>query len=347
VAILWPDLRRAGFRVRAVVGVWTPMVRRMVKLSVPVALGAGVLQLSVLLDKGISVILMQGRDATQAAVTHFDLLGYSIRYPMELGAPARLSLAQLLYQFPLGIFAIALATAIFPALSADALNRDGQRFKQVLRQGIEASLWEGLPASLGLILVSAPAVRLLFRHGQITAHDAELIALSVGFYAAAIWAFSLQQILNRAYYALHDTVTPLVMSIVTLAVNVLVELPLVWTPLGEAGMAAGTLASFSVQAVVMLWMLDRRVGGLDLRPLLGRVARMVVATAVMGITCWAVQKLPMYPRGDGRIVWMSQLLILISVGAMVYLVTCRLLGIRISQELPRRRGRADSAPSRP
>ena len=72
---------------------------------------------------------------------------------------------------------------------------------------------EGLPASVGLILVAEPAVRLLFQHGQITAHDADLIARSVCFYAGAIWAFSLLQIINRAYYALHDTITPLVLSI--------------------------------------------------------------------------------------------------------------------------------------
>src|SRR5439155_5410936 len=191
----------------------TESVRKMLRLTVPVALGAGVLQLSVLLDKGTSVIFMRGVDAAGNAITHFTLLGHSIRYPLELGAPARLNLAQFLYQFPLGVFAIALATAIFPGLSADALDKDRTRFKSVLRQGIEATLLEGLPASLGLILVREPAVRLLFRHGQIYPHDAELIARSVLYYSAAIWSFGLLQILNRAYYAMHDTLTPLLMSV--------------------------------------------------------------------------------------------------------------------------------------
>src|SRR4029077_18057579 len=139
----------------------------MLVLSIPVALGAGVLQLSVLLDKGISYGLMQGVDKSGALVTQFHWFGNSARYPMELGATRRLDLAQLLYQFPLGVFAIALATAIFPSLSAEALDRDREGFKRVLRQGIEASLWEGLPASVGLILVAEPAARLLFQHGQV------------------------------------------------------------------------------------------------------------------------------------------------------------------------------------
>src|SRR6201999_1878014 len=111
----------------------------------PVGMSAGVLQLSVLLDKGLSWFLMRRIDGS--GTTHW--LGQTIRLPMELGAPRRLELAQFLYQFPLGIFAIALATAIFPGLSAKALDQDKEQFKSVLRHGIEATLWEGIPASLG------------------------------------------------------------------------------------------------------------------------------------------------------------------------------------------------------
>ena len=339
-AVLLPSLRAVGFRFEPVLHVWTPAIRKMLKLSVPVAIGAGVLQLSVLLDKGISVLLMQGVDAAGHAVTHFWFFGHWVRYPMEMGAPARLNLAQFLYQFPLGVFAIALATAIFPNLSAVAMEKDRERFKGVLRQGIEATLFEGLPASIGLILVREPAVRLLFQHGQINAHDADLISRSVLFYSAAIWAFSLQQILNRAYYAVHDTVTPLVMSVVTLAVNLVVELPLVWTHLGEAGMAAGTLASFALQAAVMLWMLNRRVGGLGLGKSVGTVLKMFVATGLMWLACVGVQRMPAYSHADGRAGWAVQLVGVMGVGAVVYLVACAVMGVGVVEHLfPRRKAR--------
>src|SRR5437763_2400066 len=116
---------------------------------------------------------------------------------MEEGAAARLNWAQYLYQFPLGVFAIALATAIFPKLSADAidptthhlahgLRRAPDQFKNVLRKGIEASLFIGLPASIGMIVVRTPAVKLLFQHGNFTAEHARLVALSTAFYSAGI-----------------------------------------------------------------------------------------------------------------------------------------------------------------
>ena len=182
-SLLLPGLRSVGFHFQPVLHFWSAPIRKMLSLTLPVAMGAGVLQLSVLLDKAISVALMASPGRSGQWVNHFMFFGRSVRYPMELGAAARLNLAQFLYQFPLGVFAIALATAIFPGLSADALDHDKTRFKSVLRDGIEATLWEGIPASIGLILVREPAVRLLFQHGLITGHDAVLIAKSVLYYS--------------------------------------------------------------------------------------------------------------------------------------------------------------------
>jgi putative peptidoglycan lipid II flippase len=335
VAMLLPALRAVGFRFRLILHLWTPAIRKMLLLSFPVALAAGVLQLSVLLDKGIALFLAQSADGA----THFTLWGHLIRYPMEAGAAARLNWAQYLYQFPLGIFAIALATAIFPKLSADALDTDREQFRRVLRRGIEAALFIGLPASAGLILVRYPAVRLLFERGNFTPDDTILVARAVLFYSAAIWAFSLQQIIIRGYYALHDMTTPLVLAIVTLIVNLCVELPLIWTGLGEAGMAAGTCMSFSVQAAVMVWLLSRKVGGIGLSGSIAPIAKMVLATAVMLAACLGIQMLPWYPTGGGSMSSLMQLLILMGTGGGVYLGMCMLLSAGIGLPLPGLRSR--------
>jgi putative peptidoglycan lipid II flippase len=334
VLSLLPSLRAAGFRFRAIFHVLTPQVRKMLWMTVPVAMGAAVLQVSVLLDKAIAFMLSvgPGRDA-------FDLLGRTIPFPMAEGATQRLNWAQFMYQFPLGVFAIALATAIFPRLSEDAFDADRDRFRAVLRRGIEASLFIGLPASLGLVLVRYPAVRLLFERGEFTYHDTVLVARSTAIYSAAIWAFSLQQILNRAYYALHDTTTPLVLGIVNLALNLAIELPLLWTPLAESGMAAGTLVAFSLQAVVMVWMLDRKIGGVGLRQSLAPVGKMLLATAAMGAACLGVQYLPVYPSGETKLVWLAQLTILMATGGGAYFAACAALGMDVTQHLRPRRPR--------
>jgi putative peptidoglycan lipid II flippase len=326
-----PSLHATGFRFRAVVQVLTPAVRKMLKMTVPVALGAAVLQISVLMDKALAFFLSAGPGRTT-----FELLGNVIAYPMAEGATQRLNWAQFMYQFPLGVFAIALATAIFPKLSEGAIDTDRGQFRAVLRRGIEASLFIGLPASVGLIIVRYPAVRLLFERGHFTPADTELVARSTGLYAAAIWAFSLQQILNRAYYALHDTTTPLVLGIANLAINLVVELPLLWTPLAEAGMAAGTLVAFSLQAAVMVWLLDRRVEGLGLSSSVPAIVKMLIATAAMGAACFLVRWLPFYPSGTSKLASMMQLVVLMFTGGATYFLACAALGMNLLDHLRRR-----------
>jgi putative peptidoglycan lipid II flippase len=329
IAMLLPGLRDVGFRFVWVGSLWTPLIRKMFRLSVPVALGLGVLQISVILDTGITVWLTRGADPAEK----LHLWGRVIAYPLALGAVARLNWAQILYQFPLGVFATALATAIFPGLSADAHDRDREKFNRILRHGILFALFEGLPASVGLILVRYPAVRLLLERGSFTADDTRWVAMSVAFCLAAIWACSLQQILNRAYYALHDTTTPLVMAIVTIVVNTAVEIPLCFTGLGESAMAVGTLASFAIQAVVMLILLDRKAGGLRLASIATAAAKMAAATALMAFACLAVQKTAFYPQTDGHhavshLTSLVQLVILMVVGGATYAAAAWALGLK-------------------
>jgi putative peptidoglycan lipid II flippase len=336
VAMLLPSLRRAGFRFRLILHLWTPAIRRMLWMTMPVALGAGVLQVSVLFDKGISFLLAQG-----GGETHFHLLGLAIRYPMAEGAAARLNWAQFMYQFPLGVFAIALATAIFPRLSMDAVEEGSspgvasprevgeipEAFKRVLRQGVEAALFIGLPASIGMIVVRYPAVRLLFERGNFTSFDTHWVALSTALYSAAIWAFSLQQILNRAYYSLHDTLTPLLWAVLNLVLNLVIELPLLWTGLGEAALPVGTLVSFSLQSVVMLWMLDRRLGGIGLAASFRSIGKMVAGSLLMWAACIGVQYLPFYPAGEGKLDSAVQLMVLMITGGLVYFGAATLMGL--------------------
>lgn len=338
IAVLIPPLRAIGFRFSLRCALWTPRVKTMLRLSVPVALAAGVLQISVAMDKGISAILAADLADDGSPITHLALWGQSIRLPMELGALPRLDVAQVLYQFPLGVFAIALATAIFPGLSHDRLETDQSRFRQTLCSGLEATLFEGIAASIGLIIIRYQAVRLFVKWGQITEHDVALIARSLAIYASGVWAYSMQQIINRAYYALHDTRTPFIWSIINILLNLVIELPLLWSPLGESAMAMGTAASFAVQSLFMLCMLPRRVGDFDLRKLVGLAGRMLLAGLLMWGACWGIQQTPVWPQGNGKLVTLMQLAELIVVGAAVYLAACRAMGVRTLSQIVGRRG---------
>ncbi len=126
--------------------------------------------------------------------------------------------------------------------------------------------------------------------------------------------------------------TPLVMSIVNIVANLVVEIPLLWW-LGEAGMAVGTLVSFAIQAVVMLWMLDRRVGGLGLKSIAMPTMKMLIATIAMGGCLIAIKFSPLYPRGARRMVWLAQLGLMLAAGAGIYLTASHLMGLETFKQL--------------
>jgi putative peptidoglycan lipid II flippase len=332
MVMLFPSLHAAGFRFHLMLRCWTPPVKQLIGLTLPLAAGAGVLQVGTMLDKAIAQAFAQapGHD-------FFHIAGHAIRYPILEGAVVRLTEAQSMYQFPLAVFAIALATAMFPLLSREAIEPTGEGFKRVLRQGITGSMFIGLPASAGMVIIAQPAMHLIFQRGRFTSSDAEWMALSTAIYSSAIWAFSLLQIVNRGFYSLHDARTPLRWLIYNLIINLVVEVPLLWTRLGESGMAVGTLVSFAIQSVAMLMILNRRINGIHLHLLLPNVLRMVAATLLMLIVCLAIKHTPIYPHGTGKIAWAGQAGLLVVVGSAIYFIGCMVMGLNVLQHLPIRR----------
>lgn len=329
--LLVPSLMASGFRFHLTAHFWTPEVRRMLSLTVPVAVGLSVMQIGVMLDKQIAWMC----SPQEFGETAGKFLGIHFTLPMERGALVRLDWAQYLYQFPLGVFGIALATAIFPQLSGDAidLEKDSAQFRAILARGIKASMFIGLPASAGLVITALPAVRLLFERGQFTYHDSILTARSTAIYSSVIWAFSVQQILNRGYYALHDMRSPLVWGIINLLINLVVELPLLWTPLGESAMAVGTLVSFFVQTVAMTVLLSRRVK-LPLGELMPELTKMLVATIVMVIVCAPLRWLVHWP--DSKVGSAMSLFVTMTAGGVAYFGACAALRLPMESLLPKR-----------
>jgi putative peptidoglycan lipid II flippase len=163
------------------------------------------------------------------------------------------------------------------------------------------------------------------------------MALSTAIYSSAIWAFSLLQIINRGFYSLHDAHTPLRWLIYNLIINLIVEVPLLWTHLGESGMAVGTLVSFAIQAVAMLFILNRRINGIQLHLLLPNLLRMIAATLLMLAICLALQHTRIYPHGNSKFAWAGQAGLLVFVGSVIYFIVCAFLGLDVLQHLPIRK----------
>lgn len=263
--------------------------RAMLCTMVPMVIGLGVFQINTLLDQLIAYSLAAPADAGPGTLMHFPTwTGWApAAHPIQTAAVVPLNFAQRLYQFPLGVFGIALATAIFPALSraaaafpAKTTAPSDSEFADTLRRGLRLSLLIGLPSTAGLVVLATPVCRVVFEAGAFTTHDAARTAAVLTGYAAGLWAYTLTHVLTRAFYALDDAKTPLRVSLALVGFNLALNLTLVW-PLGVAGLAWSTAISASLQVALLLMLLRRRVQHPIDRAVLTSWARTTLLVAAM------------------------------------------------------------------
>jgi len=276
-------LRRDGIYLRWYRSTWRgpdagDAVRGMTRQWLPTAIGLAVFQFNTMMDSLIAMFFSGPPGET------FRLLGNETHYPMQTGAVAILGASARLYEFPLGVFGIAVATAIFPAISRLADQRDA--FSELIRQGLRLTIFIGLPASVGLLLVRQPlSEAIYYQFGNIQPEDSQRIAWVLLGYAPAIWAYSMNHILVRAFYAQHDARTPMLVSVAMVVMNLGLNLILIW-PLGLAGLAWSTAVSAIVQTGVLLYLVQRHADGPVSATVRGSWRRSAAATAVMAAALW-------------------------------------------------------------
>ncbi|MHC4645103.1 MAG: murein biosynthesis integral membrane protein MurJ, partial [Planctomycetota bacterium] len=180
----------------------------------------------------------------------FSLLGRQIRYPLWEGAVSQLFYSQRLYQFPLGVLGISLATAVFPVMSADAAKKDFQALCKTIARGIHAAVFVAIPATVGLLIVARPLVCALFQHGEFTSADTKAVARTLCFYALGLTGFFAQQIVTRAFYSTQDSRMPARSALAAVFANVILNLSLIWF-MGTSGLALSTAICSYLQVLIL------------------------------------------------------------------------------------------------
>lgn len=296
-------LRRAGVRLGWPGGSAREPLREVLQQALPMILGLGVLQLNTFLD---------GLIASYPSLVGPTVLG--IDYPLDLGALATIGYAQRLYEFPLGVFGIAVATAIFPLLAAQAHEPD--RFVETLRRGLRLVAYIGLPAGAGLLLVSTPVTAVILEGGDFTRADTARVAFVLIGYAPAIWAYSMNHVLTRGLYAIGDTRGPVRISVGMVGLNLLLNLTLIWTPLREAGLAWSTAICAVLQTILLARRLGMRTGPLLDGAVLRSWVRTAACTALVAMALLPVNMLVALPES-----WRGMAALLavqVAIGAGVY-----------------------------
>lgn len=294
-----PQLTRYGARYIPALGLRNPSVREVGRLMAPRVLGTGVAQVNLVINNSL---------ATR----------------MGEGAVSAINFAWMLMLLPQGVFAQAVGTAAFPTFAEQAARGEREKMQRALSATLRGILFLSIPATVGLIVVGKPVVSLLFERGAFEATSTGAVAWALSFFALGLVGHAGLEIVARAFYALHDTFTPVWVGGLTMGLNVVLSLtlPTAFTsanlePFG--GLALANSVATLLEFIVLLVLIRRRLDGIQGRRMVRTIVKSSLAALVMGVVIlgWqaAVPNAGALIRGGGGMV----------VGLGTFLVTALLL----------------------
>jgi len=266
-----PFMSRVGVRLRPNFDFGHPALKRIGVLFVPAAFGGAVYQLNVMIGTILASMLPQG--------------GVSYLY-----------YADRLVELPLGIFAIALGTAVLPSMSRQVADGDMHGLTQSVSYSLRLIAFFTIPASVALILLREPIIAVLFQRGKFTYFDTQQTAYALLWYTVGLWAFSGLKVVTQAFFSLKDTRTPVYVSTLAVAVNLGAGL-LLMGPMRQGGLALATSLAASINVLILFVILVRRLGEFSSRELLVSLTKIGAASAVMGAVLVYAQPLGDWSHG--------------------------------------------------
>ncbi len=321
-AVQIPPLHKAGLSLRMSWDIYSEPFKKILCMMGPMIIGLAATQINTLADDLVAWWFSGSLEKGQ----FFTLFGYQIRYPLWRGSVSYLGFAQHLYQLPLGVFGISLATALFPVMSSRAAQKDYAGLCKMVSLGIRSSIFVALPCSLGMILIARPFISVWLRHGNFQATDIPGVVTALIFYSVGITGYFLQQIMVRTFYSLQDSKAPVWTGLVAVGVNFVLNIVLIWLLRSVGGLAASTAFCSYLQVVILTVMLRKRLGHSILENLMATLVKTTVAVTVM----WFVGRgvLTIMDNLPGEF-WfnMLRLAAVIPSAAAVYLLAAKLLHI--------------------
>lgn len=255
-----PLLRKEGFSYRWTTPWKDPTVRRVVAQMIPGSIGVAAFQINVLMTQGLA-------------------------FAVEKGVLSSFEVAVRLMELPQGVFGISMATILLPTLSGLAAEKKYPEFRATLGQGVSWLVFMNLLASVLLVALAEPMIRLLFEHGAFDAASTHASASALMFLAPGLVAFSVVNVLARAFYALGDVKTPMWISIFCLVTNLIITAAVIWR-FKQAGMGFANTLTGLMNVSLLFYALRKKLKTLELVELRRHIAVLLGAAAISGCAAW-------------------------------------------------------------
>ena len=268
LAFQLPSVWREGFAWRPAWNLRHEGVRHVLMLMGPAILGSAAGQLNVLVLTNLAAGL---RDAQ----------GHVMNGPVSW-----LSYANRFLALPMGLFAVSIATATLPSISRSAAQKNFGEFRETLARSIVMILMLTAPASAGLMVLGQSMIGIVFQHGKFLASDTVQTGLALQGFAVGLAGYSALRLVTPAFYALGDSKTPMLVSLAAVVVNAATAYSLVRVfGMGHAGLAVSTSVLYTFSALVLIWLIRGKIGGINGRAMAGSFAKILVGTAATAAVC--------------------------------------------------------------
>lgn len=293
LVFLYNACRKAGYRIRIRVPRLTPKVKKLLLVMAPAALGAGVIQLNLLLDM---IIASHLPDASMSYLYYADRLN----------------------QLPVGVIGVALGTVLLPFLSRSIANGDELQVVRSQNQAIEMGLFFTIPAAVAFVIVPNDLIHVLLERSNFSPEATVQTSLTLVAYAAGLPAYVLAKVFVPGYFARGDTKTPLKFAVVALFINVTLNLILMQY-FAHVGLAMATAISAWINVVMLAGgLMIRKQYSVD-KAVMVRLSKYILCSIIMGVVVWWVQKLVAPLINAGAAEQVAGLLILVISGVGAYL----------------------------
>jgi putative peptidoglycan lipid II flippase len=312
--------RHIGFHARLTRPRLTPGVKRLLWLAAPAAATGGITQINL-------------------------FIGQIIASTKE-GAIAILQYADRVYQLPLGVVGVAIGVVLLPELSRTLKAQFFREATHSQNRALEFALFLTLPAATAIAILSVAIVRVLYERGAFTPETTAITARTLGIFGLGLPAFVMIKVFTPGYFAREDTRTPMLFAGVAVTVNIALALSL-FPVIHEAGIATAEAAAGWINVSLLFLTLRRRKHFVIDGMLLGRLPRLVLSSAIMGVTLYLGLRLlasKLQPE-TGIVAQAGALILLVTVGALVYFVAAQATGAADIKMLLRNFRRRPPAPA--
>lgn len=300
VLIQIPPLVKRGAKLQRVLDLHDEGVQKVIRLALPVILGLAISEINWVLVRVLATMC-------------------------ETDAQSILAYANRLWKLPSGVFAAAIAIAVFPNLSEHYAKGDKRSYVRDFSFAMRNTLFMVLPVTVAFAVLATPIVRMLYQRHSFDAATSPIVGNVLIWLTPGMFALAINYIVARAFYARQNTVTPVIAGVISFVVCLAVGY---WATfgMGVAGLAIATSASTVINAGILLWWLKREVGLLDGRRILASTLRMLPGCVVLGLICWVGSQYLAGVLGTTReLAKAITVLVPIGVGGVAFVVVCALM----------------------